>query len=407
MLKRILVVTPKLPYPPTGACEQDRYAGIEILKSLGWEVFLIAKIYNESYRERAEEMAAKLGIKVAPVVYRYLKEKSFWEKIKNFLSRAARPWYFDGAAWEYGGDTEIKRVFKKALDEFKPAAVWFDYTYLWPLYEEARKRKIKIITRSINFEPVHFLEENGRSLINFFVAGFKLLSEILAVRKSDLFFSITLKEEKIYKNLGAKNIFNLPLRGLPNCIATEPRPIVAKETLDVFFMGSTYNVAHNRRALDFIVQEVVPAINKKEGQKCFNFHIFGGKVPEELKTSAPSNVVFHGFVPDLNEELKKMDIALIPSLFGAGMQQKVFEPLVRGIPAITSNRGLGGYPFKDGEHLLLAENADDFIDKLIKMGNNIELRRRLSNNSAILSVKLFSRNVIVEAIAAPLRKLFI
>jgi len=40
----ILVITPQFPYPPTGACEQDRIAGFKLLKELGHAVTVLSKV---------------------------------------------------------------------------------------------------------------------------------------------------------------------------------------------------------------------------------------------------------------------------------------------------------------------------------------------------------------------------
>ncbi len=108
--------------------------------------------------------------------------------------------YWDGAAFEYA-DPEIKAIFSRELDEFKPDAVWFDYTYLWPLYKIAKKNKIPIYTRSINFEPMHFLDEDGHSWWNYLKSIPKFVSEYLTTRMSDKIFAITPKEAEIYNYL--------------------------------------------------------------------------------------------------------------------------------------------------------------------------------------------------------------
>ena len=103
------------------------------------------------------------------------------------------------------------------------------------------------------------------------------------------------------------------------------------------------------------------------------------------------NIKEEGFVPDLDVFLgQDIDIAVVPSLMRAGMHQNIFEPLVRGIPTIASPRCLGGYPFKGGEHLLLAETASEFVEQVLKL-RDINLRRQLSKNALQLSQELFSQ----------------
>lgn len=380
MKKRVLIVTPRFPFFEKGACEQDRVAGIKMFLEKDFEVVVICKAL-ENEMPLAAKFEKSLGIKIIPITYKFSKS------IKRFFN----PLYWDGAAFEYF-DREIQKNVKQELEEFKPNFVYFDYTFLWPLYNLVRNRKIPIITRSINFEPLHFLEEDGYSIKSLLMFPLKLLSEIISLHRSDIFFSISPKEQIIYKWLG-KKVINLPLRSLLKFLDWEYTLAEDESTLNVFFAGSTYNVKHNKKALKLILKKIAP----KAERICpgrFIFHIIGNKFPGSFKKYLECrNIKYHGFVPkeELDNFFKNMDIALIPSLAGAGMQQKVFEPLARGIPTITSKRGLAGYQFKDGEHVLLAKN-NDYLSELVKMQDSA-LRNNLSKKSKEFSKKIFSKEV--------------
>lgn len=385
MKRKILLITPRSPFSKRGADEQDRTCGIEMLVAMGFDVEVIVKAFPSDL-ERIKETSERLRIKIIPVSYK---------SVRSFFKRIWNPLFWDGAAYEYC-DKEIQDLSKTELESFKPDFIWFDYTYLWPLYKHARKRGIPIITRSINFEPIHFLQEDGISFVNLVKFGVKFLSELIIVRNSDLIFSITPKEEKIYRKLGARNLVNLPLRGLPQ-VLKNAREIKSNEITNVFFMGSTYNVHHNKKALEFLLGDIIPAVNLVAPGK-FVFHILGAKVPKDMERYFRGNIIYEKYVEDLGTFLEEMDIAVVPSLLGAGMQQKIFEPLARGIPTIVSSRGIAGYPFKDEEHLLLADNKSDFIGALLAL-QDVNLRKKISANSLRLCNEIFTRNIIENIIA--------
>ncbi|MBI5728709.1 MAG: glycosyltransferase family 4 protein [Candidatus Magasanikbacteria bacterium] len=405
MRKKILLVTPKFPYPPSGADEADRAAGLEILLRLGFDVYVISKVYAESYKAEAVRVAKELGTTIVPITYKYLYLRTWRQKVWHGLKRCLTPWYPDGAAYEYT-EPEIQQAVTKALDSFKPDLVWFDYTFLWPLYRQVRKRHIPIVTRSCNFEPAHFLEEEGRTLFNYVRSIAKLITEYTTVRWSDFLFAITPLEERTYRRLGAKHSATLPLRSLPRLLTAPVHDAQRSGPLNVFFSGSTYNVPHNRKALEFFLAQIIPAAQRQfPGQ--FEFHIFGGKVPEQFKKYFVNGVVNHGYLDlgEFNELMERMDVAVVPSLFGAGMQQKIFEPLCRGIPTITSARGMAGYPFQDHAHLLLAENAPAFVRCLGEL-RDPKRRQELSVNARALAQKLFSSTAIEEKVHSVLQPLF-
>ena len=400
--KKILVITPSLPFPSTGAEQADRAWGLIQLKNLGYEVRVIAKLVAWQSQEQVKEIEDKTGISIITVPYKFSnKILTFKDKIKKILFKISNPFLLDGAALEYA-EPEIKKTLKKELEIWQPDIVWFDYTYLWPLYGIVRKQKIPTITRSINYEPVHFLQEDGYTPFNLLKSAPKFFSEFLSSIKSDHIFAITPKEEKIYKMMN-KQASVLPLRGLPYCLK-KSHPINDKKTLNVFFMGSTYNVSHNRRALEFILKEIAPFMRQNHPNQ-FTFHILGGKVPENYNKYFKDNVIYKGplYGNDLENFLLGMDIALIPSFFGAGMQQKIFEPLSRGIPTVTSERGIADYPFKDRVHVYFAKNKTDFINCLLELKDRAK-REKLSQESISLASKLFSQQSIDQIVQSVMNK---
>ena len=384
-----------MPFPKTGACEQDRGYGIEDLIRLGYEVEVIAKT-SEARLSSAREEATRLGISLTVVPYVH---NTFMKGgCAGMLWRLVRPWTWDGAAHEYR-DPAIRSLVLRKLDEFKPDLVWFDYSYLWPLYSIVQSKKIPIITRSINFEPLHFLGEDGYSFKNILKSIPKFVSELVMAWTSDLVLTITPREEKIYR-LFTRHTRNLPLRGLPH-ILRQHRTIRETKVLDVFFFGSTYNVSHNAHALEFLLTQIVPEASQRMPGQC-RFHILGSKMPDRLLKLCTGSVIYEGFVPDLNVFLDQMDVAVIPSFIGAqGMQGKIFEPIVRGIPMIASSRGIAEYPFVSPQDFVAAETVVEFVDGL-RSFLDIKVRQKVSENSLRIANEIFSKekiqSVVVESI---------
>lgn len=401
--KKILVITPSLPFPTTGAEQADRAWGPIQLKNLGYGVKVIAKLVAWQSWEQVKEIEKKIGIPIIAVPYRFSnKTLTIKDKIKKFLLKFSNPFLLDGAALEYA-DKKIKETLKNELETWRPDIVWFDYTYLWPLYSIVRKQKIPIITRSINYEPIHFLQEDGYMPLNLLKSVPKFFSEFLSSVKSDHVFAITPKEEKIYKKMN-KQVSTLPLRGLPYCLK-KSHPISEKKTMNVFFMGSTYNVPHNKRALEFVLKEIAPFMHENYPNQ-FIFYILGKKVPENYNKYFINNVIYKG--PTYGEELEKffaeMDTAIIPSFFGAGMQQKIFEPLARGIPTITSARGIADYPFKDRVHVYFANSKTDYVNCLLELKDQ-NRREKLSRESINLASELFSHQTIDKTVQSAINQL--
>lgn len=58
---------------------------------------------------------------------------------------------------------------------------------------------------------------------------------------------------------------------------------------------------------------------------------------------------------------------------------KVMDYMASGLPVVASPWGI--YDFEDNVHLLFAENNEEFVEKILAMVNNEELRIRLANNA--------------------------
>jgi hypothetical protein len=376
---RILVVNPTLiRLSNLGACEQDRLQNVNDLVRLGHEVRVVTG--QMPYQQHWE-------------VERFYAERNMRTTIVTPTSERWRPTrftqfaYLDGATWEYAQPHFVKTA-KQAIMDWKPDLVWCHATYNWASAAVARQHRIATVIRSVNYEAETVLHELGSSALNRFRARVKRASERTALRTACVLVAITPDEQHIYQQIDSHaSVALLPLRALPKLL----RPARSARNacpLRVFFMGSTYSVPHNVAALRFIVEQLMPRL-RQAAPNAFEIHIMGSKVPAALSGMAAPDLIFDGYVPDLDAHLEKMDIALAPSLYGTGMQQKVFEPLCRGFPMVTHARALAGYDFLDGVHLFTAEDAEGYVQHLLQL-REPTLRAQLSAAASAQAIQLFN-----------------
>jgi len=398
MKKRILIVTPRSPFQGRGADELERLSGIKWFINNGFEVRVITKILKNDL-EFIEEARNELKIKIIPVLYKFINKSSLSTKVKRLLN----PLYWDGASYEYF-DPETTETLVKELKDWGPGLVWFDFTYLWPLHSIVRKFNIPIITRSINYEPRHFIEEEGLSLKNIILYIPKFMTEYFASRSSDYLLALNPNETNKYKWFGAKKVVTLPLQALPSLL--RKHDIRNVPTLNVLFMGSSYTVGHNKEALDFILRKVVPEISKGAPNK-FVFHITGAKFPKEYEPFIDGKkILYDGYIPKeaMEEYFSKIDVMISPSEKRVGMQGKVFEPLARSIPLITSRQNIVGYPFYHKESVLLANTLEEYVSMLLYIFPH-PVRLKLSKESKRICDELYSRRRIDSIMNSVLRDL--
>lgn len=102
---------------------------------------------------------------------------------------------------------------------------------------------------------------------------------------------------------------------------------------------------------------------KKEHPDC-KVYILGKKADGRIVKSAKndSQVIFTGFVKELDEYLQKTRVYIAPLRFGSGMKVKVLEGLYRGNPCVTTSVGAEGLELVNGDNIIIGDNPEAFIN---------------------------------------------
>jgi hypothetical protein len=133
---------------------------------------------------------------------------------------------------------------------------------------------------------------------------------------------------------------------LPPCafMARRPLPTVNERRL---VLAGDWNYPPNRDGLRWLVRHVLPLLREP-------VHIYGdGRVTLKSRW-----LLRHGYVEDPQDLLRFGDVHLAPIRFGAGIKRKVLQPLLAGLPVVTTPLGANGlrsHPLLD-----LAHTPSDF-----------------------------------------------
>ena len=380
---RILVVQPgQLHLTAHAAADQDQVALISQLKRQGNEVVVLNRTPSHIPSKDMQSFLHSLGVR-AEVVQSHYPRLSF-ARLRNLG-------YLDGAAWQYSEPLFLNRI-DGLLSEFDPELVWCHFSFCWPAALCASTKGIPTVVRSVYYAPTHYLQEHQTSdgLTKWPRYIGKLISERRALSASTVLAAITPDEEQIYQDMSdSAKVKLLPLLSLQNMFENthETNSIRHHSVTRVVLMGASYRIQHNLRALDFLVTKLIPIVRAKCPGK-FRFYVVGTKVPDELLALRADDLQFEGYVPDLDSMMQQVDVAIAPWISGGGMQQKLFEPLCRGIATITHTHALAGYPFVDDKHVLLADSAEEFAAQLIRLLDN-PLRVRIGQRGRERAKTLF------------------
>jgi len=129
-----------------------------------------------------------------------------------------------------------------------------------------------------------------------------------------------------------------------------------------------------RKGIEVLLQAL--ATLKQQGVR-FTLHAIGDfedcDYQRQMKRSAAElgltdNVQWHGFVQDVNAELARLDMLVLPSLFGEGLPMVVLEAMAAGVPVVATDVEGIGEAIRHGQEGILVPPGDP-----LSLANGIRL----------------------------------
>lgn len=192
--------------------------------------------------------------------------------------------------------------------------------------------------------------------------------------------------------------------GLPNAVAvpnTYSRPERALGRDEpatpptILFQGSLH-YAPNIDAVDWLIDEVAPHL--WEQLPGAQIRLVGTTSPGVEQRHRPPAVVVAGRVPQIEPELARADVAIVPLRIGSGTRLKILESFAHRIPVVSTTVGADGLDVQDGVHLLLADHPDDFARACRRVLEDRELARRMVDAAERLYLERYEWSAAKEQV---------
>ena len=137
-----------------------------------------------------------------------------------------------------------------------------------------------------------------------------------------------------------------------------------KKNINFMFLGKL-NYPPNEQGLKFLIKEVWPLIDKKNV-----LNIIGSDLNNSIirEISGIENIIYHGFIDNLENFSQKVVCNLAPIFSGGGIQNKLIDSLSLKIPTITTKKALSAFDSETRKIFYLAETKKDWIEII----NNFE-----------------------------------
>lgn len=379
---KILVVASLCPRRKSGAVQHDVNAALEVLRKMEHQAALYA-LCTQNHHDGSDE---------APV---FVPQSNLIRRFRDMACRGLS--LFDGAAHMFeqlAGDVD----FQKYVSEWKPEVLIGFCSNSWPVLRFARENGMASVFRSHNFESSFFWESlQAREKLNPFNwlrYAAKYQGEKNAVRFATVIGSLPFAQFDKYKKwtdpMRAKVLTLLFLGKSVRPPHFHPK----KDVLDLFYLGANYKVIFHLRGARLLIEKIAPRVLRMAPGK-FRFHICGEKLPKELVDKCAGNIIYHGYVPDLEVFLTEMDAGVFPVETGKTMKGKVFESIARAFPVVISPNCLGGYQLEHGEHVLVGSSVKEFVENILSLSDP-QKRKTLAEGASAFSGEHFSKEHIIS-----------
>lgn len=383
----ILIITPRIPYPPyrgdklkifnlgkqllknnsvtiaTFLRSKKQLKEIEELKKLKFNVFAIRISLLESCLNVIKAFFTKIPFQVA-----WYKSK----RMENQLNKLLESGGFDIAyfhlirAAQYLPEKRLESKILRIIDFTDAVSLYLNRFY------SVEKNLVKKFLLGIEKRRI----EKYESIANRFDAVF-ICSET---------------DREYLKKQGVHVKINILRNGVDiHQFASEK---ISFDRNRIIFTGNMPYYANYDAAIYF-AKEIFPLILREVPEAVF--YIVGQNPPAKIRSLASKSIVVTGFVEDIKAEYLKSNINIAPMRFGAGTLNKIIESLVLGVPVVATPIAVEGFPEELKSMINVANNPEDFAKQVIRYLSFPELRKEFMElDKSIIKEMLSWENIVSQ-----------
>ncbi|MDT0607541.1 glycosyltransferase [Croceitalea rosinachiae] len=305
--------------------------------------------------------------------------------------------------------------FNNFVKELKPDVVIFDRFMVeeqfgWRVAQCAPKA-----LRILNTEDLHSLR-NSRQLahkkgekftIKVWLQNNMTKREIASVYRSDLTLLVSHYERKLLTaelKISSELLFHLPFL-LDTVTKTKQETYQTFEKRSDFICFGNGKHTPNIDAVRYLKEAIWPLIRKE--LPFAKVHIYGAYLPQRIKELNQPQIGFliHGWMDDLDGELRKARINLAPLRFGAGIKGKLTEAMQNGTPTVTTTIGSEGMFTTKCLPVVIAKNTLEFAQAAVALYKDENKWVNFQSAGFQTINSIFNKNILAPRLFEKIEKL--
>ncbi|MGI2203493.1 glycosyltransferase [Shewanella oncorhynchi] len=346
-MKKILVLTPRFPYPVIGG---DRLRIYNICKALSQHYELTLLSLCESQLEMSFNVEDTVFNSVIRV---YLSPLSSYVNCVKALATNTplQVAYYSNRQFQKQFD-KLEKSHDAVLCHLVRTSEYAKYSKIPKVLEmtdaiSMNYKRVRTISKRFGFKNVIYsfeqsrIENYEREILN----SFDLSVVVSQYDKDFLLCGNSVVEDKLLVCSNGVDLTDLKFNYTP-------------DMKTIVFIGNMTTL-QNVDAAKWFIKSVMPLL-LIEGD--FIFKIIGRINPNQQEEfNSYPNVLATGGVESISKAAEGAFIGVCPMRLGAGVQNKVLEYMAMGIPTITSSVGLEGLEANPGENILVADSEVQYV----------------------------------------------
>ena len=139
--------------------------------------------------------------------------------------------------------------------------------------------------------------------------------------------------------------------------------IIKNNLYNLVFWG-VMNAETNVLSCKFFINKVIPLLPDK-----YSLSVVGPKPKRELTQYSGKKIRFTCYVDNICKTLSNMGIFVCPIVSGAGINNKIMQASLMGMPIVSTSLGVEGITGKLKRYILVADGPQDFANKIEQILN--------------------------------------
>jgi glycosyltransferase involved in cell wall biosynthesis len=223
--------------------------------------------------------------------------------------------------------------------------------------------------------------------------------ELRMVRRFDAVLAVTPEDRGALASSDDANIAVVPISVDIDTVAPVQRQRGANHIVHIGTMYWPPNID----AVRWFGQYVFPRIRAQRPDVLFD--VIGARPPRLIRAlgGAGCGINVTGYVDDPTTSLEQAAVMVVPLRAGSGMRVKILNALAQGVPIVSTSLGCSGIAVEPGQHLLVADTAEEFAAATLRLLNDREFADQLARNGQQRVAERYAQRVVCPQLHATYR----